>query len=283
MGRRARGTSLASRPAMSCPRLPARAAPFSRRRRLIPTRVAGDLGACIDGEDRFPSCGRFWPEGACGSNHLSGGGLQARLRGQAQVVAIGRFERSGAACARGGVRPANRRSTVDRAEKKEAVATLHEVFAKTSVVVVAHYSGLTVAQMQRLRKQMKAAGASVQVAKNRLAQIALEGTDVASIGALLKGPTLIAHSSDPVAAAKAAVAFAKDHDKFVLLGGAMGKTALDVDGVKSLATLPSLDELRAKLLGLLAAPATKLAQLANAPAAKVARVVAAYAAKDEAA
>jgi large subunit ribosomal protein L10 len=181
-----------------------------------------------------------------------------------------------------GLAPPTGESTVDRAEKKEAVASLHEVFSKTSVVVVAHYSGLTVAQMQRLRKQMRQAGAQVQVAKNRLAQIALKGTDVASIGALLKGPTLIAHSSDPVAAAKAAVAFAKDHEKFVLLGGAMGKTALDVDGVRALATLPSLDELRARLLGLIMAPATKLAQLANAPAAKVARVVGAYAAKDAA-
>jgi large subunit ribosomal protein L10 len=171
---------------------------------------------------------------------------------------------------------------VDRAEKKDAVAALHDVFAKTSVVVVAHYSGLTVAQMQRLRKQMRAAGANVQVAKNRLAQIALEGTDVASIGSLLKGPTLIAHSSDPVAAAKAAVAFAKDHERFVLLGGAMGKTALDVDGVKALATLPSLDELRARIVGLIAAPATKLAQLSTAPAAKLARVIQAYAAKDAA-
>jgi len=171
---------------------------------------------------------------------------------------------------------------VDRAEKKEAVATLHRVFSKTSVVVVAQYSGLTVAQMQRLRKQMKQAGARVQVAKNRLAKIALEGTDVASIGPLLKGPTLIAYSSDPVAAAKAAVAFAKDHEKFVVLGGAMGKTALDPDGVKALATMPSLDELRAKLIGLITAPATQLAQLANAPAAKVARVISAYASKDAA-
>ncbi len=171
---------------------------------------------------------------------------------------------------------------MDRAEKKEAVAALNDLFSKTSVVVVAHYSGLTVAQMQRLRKQMKAAGANVQVAKNRLAQIALKGTDVASIGPLLKGPTLIAHSVDPVAAAKAAVAFAKDHDKFVVLGGAMGKTVLDVEGIKALATLPSLDELRAKLLGLITAPATKLAQLSTAPAAKLARVVGAYAAKDAA-
>ena len=171
---------------------------------------------------------------------------------------------------------------MDRAEKKEAVASLHDTFNKASVVVVAQYSGLTVAQMQRLRKQMKQAGARVQVAKNRLAKIALNGTDVVAIGPLLKGPTLIAYSSDPVAAAKAAVGFAKDHEKFVILGGAMAKTALDVEGVKSLATLPSLDELRAKLIGLLVAPATKIAQLTTAPAAKVARVVSAYANKDAA-
>src|SRR5271154_685183 len=177
---------------------------------------------------------------------------------------------------------ANRRELVDRAAKSVLVTTLGEVFKATKVVVVAHYSGLTVAQMQTLRRQMKQAGASVQVAKNRLAKIALEGTDVASVGPLLKGPALIAYSDDPVAAPKVAVAFAKDYEKFVLLGGAMGKTALNVDGIKSLATLPSLDELRAKLLGLLQAPATKLAQLANAPAAKVARVVGAYAAKDAA-
>jgi large subunit ribosomal protein L10 len=178
--------------------------------------------------------------------------------------------------------PPTGESTVDRAEKKELVAELNGVFSKTSVVVVAHYSGLTVAQMQNLRKQMSAAGASVQVAKNRLAKIALDGTDVASIGPLLKGPTLIAYSDDPVAAPKVAVAFAKDHDKLVILGGAMGKTALNVEGVKSLATLPSLDELRAKLLGLLNAPATKIAQLATAPAAKLARVFKAYADRDAA-
>lgn len=172
---------------------------------------------------------------------------------------------------------------MDRAEKQASVATLNDVFKKTSVVVVAHYSGLTVAQMQALRKQMREAGASVQVAKNRLAKIALEGTDVASISDLLKGPTLLAYSDDPVAAPKVAAAFAKDHDKLVILGGAMGRTALDPDGVKSLATLPSLDELRAKLVGLIQAPATKLAQLTTAPASKLARVVQAYADKDAAA
>jgi large subunit ribosomal protein L10 len=172
---------------------------------------------------------------------------------------------------------------MDRTEKKELVATLAEVFKTTNVVVVAHYSGLTVAQMQNLRKQMKQAGAQVKVAKNRLAKIALDGTDVASIAPLMKGPTLIAYSGDPIAAPKVAVDFAKANDKFVILGGAMGKTALNPDAVKALASLPSLDELRAKLVGLIQAPATKLAQLANAPAAKVARVIQAYASKGEAA
>ncbi|MDX7950570.1 50S ribosomal protein L10 [Lichenihabitans sp. Uapishka_5] len=169
---------------------------------------------------------------------------------------------------------------MDRAEKKEFVATLNDVFTKTSVVVVARYSGLTVAQMQNLRKQMRAAGATVKVAKNRLAKIALEGTDVASIGSLMSGPTLIAYSDDPVAAPKVAVAFAKESDKFVILGGAMGKTALDLKGVQSLATLPSLDELRGRIVGLIQAPATKLAQLSTAPAAKLARVFQAYADRD---
>jgi large subunit ribosomal protein L10 len=171
---------------------------------------------------------------------------------------------------------------VDRAEKKELVAELGGVFNKTSVVVVAHYSGLTVVQLQKLRKQMREAGATVQVAKNRLAKIALEGTQCASVGALLKGPTLLAYSSDPVAAAKVAVSFAKTNDKLVILGGAMGSTALNADSVKALATMPSLDELRAKLVGLIQAPATKLAQLSTAPAAKLARVFGAYATRDAA-
>jgi large subunit ribosomal protein L10 len=172
---------------------------------------------------------------------------------------------------------------VDRAAKRELVSTLNGVFSTTSVVVVAHYKGLTVADMQKLRTQMKQAGATVKVAKNRLAKIALEGTDVASISDLMKGPTLIAYSSDPVAAPKVAVDFAKVNEKLVILGGAMGKTTLNVDGVKALATLPSLDELRAKLVGLVQAPATKVAQVVNAPAAKLARVFGAYAKTGEAA
>lgn len=176
-----------------------------------------------------------------------------------------------------------RRKHVDRAGKEELVSTLNSVFSKASVVVVAHYSGLTVAQMQKLRKDMKAAGATVKVAKNRLVKIALDGTDVASIAGLMKGPTILAYSDDPVAAPKVAVDFAKGNDKLVILGGAMGKTALNADGVKALATMPSLDELRAKLIGLIQAPATKIAQLSTAPAAKLARVFGAYAKRDEAA
>jgi len=172
---------------------------------------------------------------------------------------------------------------VDRAAKKELVTTLNGVFKDAAVVVVAHNSGLTVVQMQNLRKQMKQAGAAVKVTKNRLAKIALEGTDAASIAPLLKGPTVLAYSGDAMAAPKVAADFAKAHEKFVILGGSMGKTALDANGVKALASLPSLDELRAKIVGLIQAPATKIAQVVNAPAAKLARVVQAYASKSEAA
>lgn len=172
---------------------------------------------------------------------------------------------------------------MDRTAKADLVSTLNGVFNQSAVVVVAHYKGLTVADMQKLRSQMKQAGATVKVAKNSLAGIALEGTDVASIKPLLKGPTLLAYSGDPVAAAKVAVDFAKTNDKLVILGGAMGTTSLNPDGVKALAALPSLDELRGKLVGLIQAPATKLAQLSTAPAAKLARVFGAYAKKDEAA
>jgi large subunit ribosomal protein L10 len=171
---------------------------------------------------------------------------------------------------------------VDRAGKKQFIATLNGVFNDAKVVVVAHYSGLNVAQMQTLRRQMRHAGASVKVAKNRLAKLAAEGTDAAVIVPLLKGPTLIAYSGDPVAAPKVAADFAKANGKFVILGGAMGNTALDANGVKALAALPSLDELRARIIGLIQAPATKIAQVVNAPAAKLARVMGAYAKTGEA-
>jgi len=204
-------------------------------------------------------------------------GVRSRIKGAGRPVQPGGSESDAEP-------PKPKELAVDRAAKQDAISELKGVFSTSQVVVVAHYSGLTVSQMQTLRKQMSKAGGKVKVAKNRLAKIALEGTDAASIAPLLKGPTVIAYSAnDPVSAPKVAVDFAKANEKFVILGGSMGKTSLDVNGVKSLASLPSLDELRAKLVGLIQAPATKLAQLANAPAAKVARVVSAYASKDNAA
>ena len=172
---------------------------------------------------------------------------------------------------------------MEKAKKAEVVEDLNGVFSKAGSVVVAHYSGMTVAQMADLRSRMGAAGASFRVAKNRLAVRALKGTPIEGIAHLFKGPTGIAVSDDPIAASKVAAAYAKDNDKLVILGGSVGVTALDAAGVKALATLPSLDELRGKIVGLLVAPATKLAQLSNAPAAKLARVIQAHASKSEAA
>ena len=170
---------------------------------------------------------------------------------------------------------------MDRAQKKELVATLHEVFQNTGVVVVAHYAGLSVADMNGLRGEMRGAGASLRVAKNRLVKIALEGTPAAGVSDLFVGPTVIAYSDDPVAAPRVAVDFAKKNQNFVVLGGSMGETVLNVDGVQSLASLPSLDELRGKIVGLLNQPATRIAQVVNAPAAQLARVMNAYATKGE--
>ncbi|MES2755105.1 MAG: 50S ribosomal protein L10 [Pseudomonadota bacterium] len=171
---------------------------------------------------------------------------------------------------------------MDRAQKAAAVAELKQTFSEVGVVVVTRNLGLTVAQSTDLRNRMRAAGASYKVSKNKLARIALDGTDYLSLGDMLTGPVGLASSTDPVAAAKVAVDFAKTNDKFEIIGGAMGATALDAEGVKSLATMPSLDELRAKIVGLLVAPATKLATIAQAPAAQLARVLSAYAEKEAA-
>lgn len=171
---------------------------------------------------------------------------------------------------------------MDKAEKAEVVEELKGVFSDAGSLVVAHYTGMTVAQMSDLRARMRAAGASFKVAKNRLAVRALQGTPVEGISHLFKGPTGIAFSKDPVAASKVAVAYAKDNDKLVILGGSVGTTALDAEGVKALATLPSLDELRGKIVGLLQAPATKIAGVLAAPAGQIARVIGAYANKDAA-
>lgn len=172
---------------------------------------------------------------------------------------------------------------MDRAEKHELVASLHETLNSAEVVVVAHYAGLTVAEMTALRSQARDAGVTVQVAKNRLVKLALQGTDAEPIADLFKGQTVIATSSDPVSAPKVASEFAKKNEKLVILGGAMGTTVLDTAGVNALATMPSLDELRGKIIGVLQAPATKVAQILQAPGGQLARVFGAYAKKDEAA
>lgn len=171
---------------------------------------------------------------------------------------------------------------MDRAQKKASVAEMNAVFQEVGVVVVTRNLGLTVAQSTELRTKMRDAGASYKVAKNRLARIAIEGTPYASIGDLLTGPTALASSADPVAAAKVAVDFAKTNDKLEIVGGAMGEVVLDADGVKALASMPSLDELRGKIVGLLNAPATKVVQTIQAPAGQLARVFGAYAAKEAA-
>ena len=171
---------------------------------------------------------------------------------------------------------------MDRSQKAESVAQLNAVFKEAGVVVVTRNLGMSVAQSTDLRGRMRDAGASYKVAKNRLARLALNDTDYSELSDLLTGPTAIAYSTDPVAAAKAAVDFAKTTDRIEIVGGSMGGQLLDEAGVKALASMPSLDELRAKLIGLVNAPATKIAQVVNAPAAKLARVFGAYAAKEAA-
>lgn len=166
---------------------------------------------------------------------------------------------------------------MDRSQKEAVVAEMNDVFTNAGVVVVAQYSGLTVAEMTEMRVKMREAGASFKVTKNRLARLALEGTDYGSLSDKLKGPVGIAFSDDPVVAPKVVTEFAKANDKLIVLGGAMGETELDADGVKSLASLPSLDELRGKLVGLVQAPATKIAGVVQAPASQLARVLSAKA------
>ena len=168
---------------------------------------------------------------------------------------------------------------MDRSQKADLVAELKNVFTETSVVVITRNLGLSVAQSTDFRLKMRDAGAQFKVAKNRLAKIALEGTQYGSISDLLTGPTALATSIDPVAAAKVAVDFAKTNDRLEIVGGAMGDTLLDVAGIKALAELPSLDELRARIVGLIQAPATKIARTVAEPGGQLARVIGAYAAQ----
>ncbi len=171
---------------------------------------------------------------------------------------------------------------MDRAKKAEVVQSLNGLMGEAGSVVVAHYSGMTVAQMSDLRSRMRAVGASFKVAKNRLAVRALQGTAAEGIAHLFKGPTGFAISQDPVAASKVVVAYAKENEKLVILGGVVAGTTVDAAGVKALAELPSLDTLRGKIVGLLQAPATKLAGLLAAPAGQLARVIGAYSTKEAA-
>jgi len=171
---------------------------------------------------------------------------------------------------------------MDRSQKADAVAALNATFNEVGVVVITRNLGMTVAQSTALRVKMREANASFKVSKNSLAKLAIANTDYAGIGDMLTGPVALGTSVDPVAAAKTVVEFAKTNDKLEVVGGALGTMVLNADGIKALASMPSLDELRAKLVGLVQAPATKIAQLATAPAAKLARVFGAYAAKEAA-
>ena len=171
---------------------------------------------------------------------------------------------------------------MDRAQKQEAIETLKGVFDGAGAVVVTHYMGLTVAEMTDLRGRLRVEGAQLQVVKNTLVQKALNGSVGEAGDALFKGPVAIAYAPDAVSAAKVVTQYAKDHEHFTVVGALMGADVLDVRAVSALATLPSLDQLRAKLLGLLNAPATRVAGVLQAPAAQIARVIGAYAAKDAA-
>lgn len=171
---------------------------------------------------------------------------------------------------------------MNRAEKAEFIQSLAAVFADTSFVLVGQNNGLTVADVSDLRRRMRAAGATYKVAKNRLATRAMDGTRFEGIVPLMKGPTALAWSTDPVAVAKTAVDYAKANNKFVVLGGALGAQLLNPDGVRALAELPSLETLRAQLLGLIQTPATRIAGVLQAPGSQLARVFSAFAKKDEA-
>lgn len=162
---------------------------------------------------------------------------------------------------------------MDRAQKEKTVEELGQIFESSGVVVVAHYVGLTVAEMQDLRARARDAGSSVRVAKNRLAKIALKGAPCESIAGLLTGMTVLTYSEDPVAAAKVAEDFAKENKKFEILGGAMGENALDRAGVKAVSNMPSRDELIASIAGCIGAPASNIAGAIGAPASNIASIL----------
>jgi len=162
---------------------------------------------------------------------------------------------------------------VDRAQKEKVVEELGQIFESSGVVVVAHYAGMTVAQMQDLRAKMRDVGGSIRVAKNTLAKIALEGKPAAKMADLLTGMTMLSFSEDPVAAAKVCEAYAKTNDKFVIIGGAMGDTVLDQAGVKAVASMPSREELIAQIVSCIGAPGSAIAGAIGAPASNIASIL----------
>lgn len=170
---------------------------------------------------------------------------------------------------------------MQRKQKEQTVAALHQTLSGMNLMVVTHQTGMTVAELTALRRRVRDAGAGFKVTKNRLAKIAIDGTPFVGVADLFRGPTAIAYSTDPVAAAKAVADYANENAKLVILGGALGERRLDAEAVKALAKLPSLDQLRAQLIGLLQTPAARVAGVLNAPAGQLARVFAAYAKKDE--
>lgn len=203
-------------------------------------------------------------------------GPSGRLSGGTKGNEAGRLERAGGPASGIG------ESRVDRSQKQALIADLHETLKRTGLVVVTHHAGMKVSEVTGLRRKMREAGAGFKVTKNRLARLALKDTGFEGLSTLFRGPTAIAYSADPVAAAKVAVNFANSNAKLAVVGGAMGGRILDAAGVKALAALPSLDELRGRLVGLLQTPASRIAMVLKAPAAQLARVLGAYASKGDA-
>lgn len=169
---------------------------------------------------------------------------------------------------------------MDKLKKAQVVASLQEGFSAAGTIVVTHYKGLTVAEITNLRQDMRKLGAEFKVTKNSLAKLALKDTKYAALTELLVGPVAIAYSKDPIAAAKAVVEFANDNEKLIILGGAVGTESVDISRIKTLAKLPSLDQLRSKIIGMITTPATRIACVLQAPGSQVARVIAAHAAKN---
>lgn len=247
-----------------------------------------DLSEIAGAERLNPACMRQSRPDFEGAEAPEGAGLVVLGQGEPGGCKLAQMQQAGPPAYRR--RGRTRRRTLDRGRKQAQVDELRATFTQSGAVIVAHYSGLTVAEMSALRREMRDVGASFKVTKNTLARIALDGTPYASIQSMFTGPTGIAFAADPVAAAKAVVAYANRNDKFKIIGGGLGTTVMDAEGVRALAKMPPIEELRGRLLGVIVAPATQLVRILPAPAtnvvgvlnagaAKLVRVLHAYAAK----